>query len=370
MGDGEGGALQQLQLRRNLHHHGRTGQGRHGLGAIAAAQGDHQLGIEVAAGLGDAGEHLQLLVLDRAEGGVDQRFAVELVPGEGHRRPTGRIHQRPGEVEPSGQLTPGVFEGGGLLADLGQRRPGLAAVCEHGQVVLRSVVDHHLGDRSGQPGEQPVAEAVTQPGPGRRVVAPAGVHRRHGRFTVEQQGAAHTDKRQIEGIGHRAPTKGGLINEKGLHPLAAQGWGRLPQQHGGGALEMVDRGAEGCRTAQFTKTVEQLPGAAGGIVGASNRHELQPGSPHPLFRIGDADQAHPVAALAQRMAQGGHRVEMPAGSGTEQAEVGQGRVMGRLDKPDRLCRGLGSRSGTGSGFGIVDTICSRVMSIDVVRLRE
>ena len=58
MGDGEGGALQQLQLRRKTHHQGVTGQGRQGIGAAAAAQGDHQLGIEVAAGLGDAGKHL------------------------------------------------------------------------------------------------------------------------------------------------------------------------------------------------------------------------------------------------------------------------------------------------------------------------
>ena len=85
------------------------------------------------------------------------------------------------------------------------------------------------------------------------------------------------------------PPKGGLINQKGLHPLATQGWGRLPQQHGGGALERVDRGAEGRRTPEFTKAVEQLPGAAGWIVGESNWHELQSGSPHPFFRIDYAD---------------------------------------------------------------------------------
>ena len=120
MGDGEGGALQQLQLGGKVHHQGRTGQGRQGRGAAAAAQGDHQLGIEVAAGLGDAGEHLQLLVLDRAERGVDQRSAVERLPGEGHRRPTGRIYQRTGEVEPGRQLLPRVLKGSRLLTDLGQ----------------------------------------------------------------------------------------------------------------------------------------------------------------------------------------------------------------------------------------------------------
>ena len=68
------------------------------------------------------------------------------------RRPTGWIHQGAGEVKPGRQLAARVFEGGGLLTDLGQRRPGLEAVGEHGQVVLLAVVDHHLGDRPGQAG--------------------------------------------------------------------------------------------------------------------------------------------------------------------------------------------------------------------------
>jgi hypothetical protein len=136
MGDVEGGALQQRQLRREAQHQGIARQGGQGLGNASASEGNYKLGIEVRAGLGDAGKHLQLLVLDRAEGGVDQRFAVERVSGDGHRRATGRIHQRPCEVKPTRQLPSWVLEDSGLLADLGQRRPGLAAVGEHGQVVL------------------------------------------------------------------------------------------------------------------------------------------------------------------------------------------------------------------------------------------
>jgi hypothetical protein len=61
-------------------------------------------------------------------------------------------------------------------------------------------------------------------------------------------------------------------------------------------LEIVHRGAECRRTTQFTQAMEQLAGATGWIVGQADRHELQPGSPYPFFCIGDADQAHPVAA--------------------------------------------------------------------------
>jgi hypothetical protein len=182
MGDGEGGALQQLELRRKTHHQRVTGQGRQGVGTATAAEGDHQLGIEVAAGLSDAGKQVQLLVLNRAEGGIDQRLAIELVPGEGRRRPTGWIHQGAGEVKAGLQLAAMVFESGGLLTDLSQGRPGLGAVGEGGQVVLLAVVDHHLGDRLGQAGEQPLAKAIAQPRPGSGVIAPAGVHRRHGRL--------------------------------------------------------------------------------------------------------------------------------------------------------------------------------------------
>ena len=127
-------------------------------------------------------------------------------------------------------------------------------------------------------------------------------------------------------MGHRGPTEGGLIHQQGIHPVAAQGARRLLQKHGGGAPEVVQRGAEDRRAAQLTQAVEQLLGAAGWIGVQADGHELQPGSPHPLFRIGDADQAHPVAALAQDMAKGRHRQEMAASGGTEQAEVGQGRV--------------------------------------------
>ena len=73
------------------------------------------------------------------------------------------------------------------------------------------------------------------------------------------------------------------------------------------------------------------------MVSQPDRLELQPASPHPLFCIGDADQAHPVAALGQRMAQGDHPVEMAAGSGTEQAELGHGNGLGRLEYLDFLC---------------------------------
>ncbi len=127
-------------------------------------------------------------------------------------------------------------------------------------------------------------------------------------------------------MGHRCPTEGGLIHKQGLNPLAAQGRGRLPQQHGGGLLEVGHRGAKRRRTPQLPQTIEQLLGATGWIVGQADRHELQPCRPHPLLCIGNADQAHPMAALAQRMTQGGHRVEMAAGGGTEQAVVGQGLV--------------------------------------------
>jgi hypothetical protein len=37
------------------------------------------------------------------------------------------------------------------------------------------------------------------------------------------------------------------------------------------------------------------------------------------------------------MAQGGHRVEMAAGSGAEQAEVGQGSVLRGLENLDLFC---------------------------------
>jgi hypothetical protein len=44
-----------------------------------------------------------------------------------------------------------------------------------------------------------------------------------------------------------------------------------------------------------------------------------------------------MAALAQRMTQGGHRVEMAAGSGAEQAVVGHGNGLGGLEYLDLLC---------------------------------
>jgi hypothetical protein len=43
-------------------------------------------------------------------------------------------------------------------------------------------------------------------------------------------------------------------------------------------------------------------GGSGWIVIQAGRHKLQASRPHPLFRIGDADQAHPMAALPQDMA--------------------------------------------------------------------
>jgi hypothetical protein len=148
---------------------------------------------------------------------------------------------------------------------------------------------------------------------------------------MEQQGAADAHEGQVEGVGHGGATEGGLIDQQGIHPLGAQGQRRLPQDHGGGTPEVVQRGAKRRRSTQLAHAVEQLFGGSSWIVGLANRHELQAGSPHPLLRIGDADQAHPVAALPQGMAEGGHRVEMAAGGGAEQAEVGQGRGMKRRE---------------------------------------
>ena len=102
----------------------------------------------------------------------------------------------------------------------------------------------------------------------------------------------------------RGATEGGLINQQGLHPVGAQGRRRLTQEHGAGLLEIGNRGAKRGRTAQLPQTIKELLGTAGWIVGQADRHKLQTGSSHPLLRISYADQAHPMAALAQGMAEG------------------------------------------------------------------
>jgi len=63
------------------------------------------------------------------------------------------------------------------------------------------------------------------------------------------------------------------------------------------------------------------------------------------LRIGNADQAQPMAALPQRMAEGGHRVEMAAGGGAEQAVVGHGRDTREEDLGGQFVAGMLKISG-------------------------
>ena len=121
MGDRQRRPLQQLQLRRDAHHQRRARQRRQLLRPAAAPQGDHQLGIEMAAGGGDRLEQSQLAVLDRAQRGIEERLTRQLLPGEVDGGAAGRIAERSGEMKAGRQLAPRVFEVSGLLADLGQR---------------------------------------------------------------------------------------------------------------------------------------------------------------------------------------------------------------------------------------------------------
>jgi hypothetical protein len=113
VGDDGGGSLEELELGSVAYDDGISRQSSETRGIESATEGEDELNVEAGAGFSDCFEVLLGAILERAEGGVDKRPAVEPMPG---KRNSGSLLV---VQEGSGVVKVRWFAGGGELQCLG-----------------------------------------------------------------------------------------------------------------------------------------------------------------------------------------------------------------------------------------------------------